>query len=189
MATIMDLGLLEHFTPVFVFIFIWAVTYGILTVTKILGDSKNLNGIIAFCIGLFIAFSTKPRVIISGIIPWFVLMFVFFMFVLIGMRFVFGEGQGDEMMLNMLGGKTGAGWWIFAVGLTIVIVIAASELSPAITPGASNTTTTSGTSSSNAETGPGSTDTGDWRSNVLNTMFHPKMVGTLVFLLIALFTI
>ncbi|MBS1267257.1 MAG: hypothetical protein MAG795_01229 [Candidatus Woesearchaeota archaeon] len=184
MATVFDIGLLESFSPIFTFIFVFAAMFGILQVVKIFGDkSQNLNSIIALCIAIFITFADKPRLMIRGMIPWFAMLFVFGMFLIMAMRFIFGD-IGDEMFLEMLGGKPGAGWWVLVGAILILVVGVSSVLGPEITPG-SNTTTPVPVGSS----GSGSTSTGDWRTNVLNTLYHPKLLGAVLLLVIALFTI
>lgn len=190
MATLFDIGLLENFSPIFTFLFIFVAVFGILEVVKIFGEgNKNLNAIIALCIAVFITFADKPRIIIQGMIPWFVLMFIFGMFLIISMRFTFGSG-GDEMLLSMLGGKPGAGWWIGGVSIAILVILLGSVIGPEVTPGVENSTiVTSEGSTTSIGTTAGSTATGDWKSNVLNTIYHPKVLGAVMLLFIALFAI
>lgn len=182
MATLFDLGLLEYFSSIFLFLFVLVVIYGILEVVKIVGENKGLNALIALCIAVFATFATKPRMIIQGIIPWFALLFIFGMFVMVAMRFIFGE-SADAMFKQMLGGDTGAGWWILIGAGTILLVVFSSAVGPDLTPGMDNTTVIEGGG------GSGSTSTGNWQSNVLNTLYHPKILGTVVILVIALFAI
>jgi hypothetical protein len=189
MATILDISLLQSFSGVFTFILVFAITYAILGLTNVLGkDTKSLNGIVAFCVAIFLSISTKPRTMVEGMIPWFAMMAVFVMFLLLAMRFMFGEGAGDKMMLNVLGGKNSAGWWIFIVMGAILLISFSATVGPGITPGANQTS--SGTSetipSGVGDAQVGSTQTGNWQTNVLNTIYHPKVLGAIILLVIAL---
>jgi len=188
MATIFDIGLLEYFSPIFTFIFIFVAMFGILQVVKIFGEkSQNLNAIIGFCIALFLTFADKPRLIVNGMIPWFALMFVFGLFLLTAMRFIFGSEAGDSMLLSMLGGKTGAGWWVGVGAIIILIVGISSVIGDPLADSGENATTDASTGNSDGSSG--STATDDYRTNVLNTLYHPKLLGAVVLLLIALFAI
>ena len=188
MATIFDIGLLEYFSPIFTFIFIFVAMFGILQVVKIFGEkSQNLNAIICFCIALFLTFADKPRLIVNGMIPWFALMFVFGLFLLTAMRFIFGSEAGDSMLLSMLGGKTGAGWWVGVGAIIILIVGISSVIGDPLADSGENATTDASTGNSDGSSG--STATDDYRTNVLNTLYHPKLLGAVVLLLIALFAI
>ncbi len=185
MATVMDIGLLQSFSDIFLVLFVWVVVYAILQKVKVLGENKGLNAIVAISVAIFLAFSAKPKIIVKGIIPWFVLLFVFFMFLVMGMRFTFGVDAGDEMLLKVLGGEQSAGWWIFIGAAAILLVVVSSLVGPEVTPGSNQTAppeiTTPGQN--------GDVDTGDWRTNVLNTLYHPKVLGSVLLLVIALFAI
>jgi hypothetical protein len=184
MATLFDIGLLQYFTPIFIFLLVWAVTYGALEVTKVLGENKSWHAIIALSAAFLLAFTSKPLQIMQSMTPWFVLFFIFILFLLVGMRFMFGAGA-DEMLINMLGGSQGAGWWVFLVSIAIVGISIGSIIGPEQLPGGTGNATTT-----QPAVGPGeSTDTGSWRTNVLNTIYNPKVLGAVVVLVIALFTI
>ena len=181
MATPINIGLLESFSPVFVFIFVFAISYAVLGLTGVLGkDNKNIHGIVAFCIAIFLSLSVRPKAIITDMVPWFALVIVFFMFLMLAMRFVFGE-KGDRMMINVLGSESGAGWWVFIAIIGILIISLSSSVGPSVT-----STSNESTAGINVTTAGGSTQTGNWQTNVLNTMYHPKVLGTIIILVIAL---
>ena len=128
MATLFDLGLIESFTPIFVFLLIWVVTYGTLELTSVLGKNKGLHAIVGLSAAILLAFSGKPQEIIKSMVPWFVLFFVFVLFLLVGMRFMFGN-KGDNMLLEIMGKEKGAGWWVLIISVIIIgIAIALSVL-------------------------------------------------------------
>jgi phosphatidylglycerophosphate synthase len=184
MATILDLGLLEHFSVIFTMLFVYAIVFGVLQLTKVLGGSKAIDALVALCCAVFLAFSSKPQEVIKMISPWFLILIIFGMFLLMAMRFMFGD-EGDEMLVKIMGGKQSAGAWIFVIAIGIMVWAGMSLFGPEVTPNGNSTTTTTSTSIGTS----GSTSTPDWKTNVLNTLFHPKVLGTVIVLVIALFAV
>lgn len=186
MATPIDLGILESFSSIFVFIFVFAISYAVLGLTNVLGkDNKSIAGIVAFCIAVFLTISLKPRLIIMDMIPWFAMVIVFFMFLLLMMRYVFGTDKGDSVLKSVMGATDSAsGWWVFIIVLTIFLVALSSNIGQDLVGGGNTTTTSNGST-----TTTGSTETGNWQSNVLNAIYHPKMLGAVVVLVIAIASI
>jgi len=186
MATPLDMSLLEHFSGLFLFIMIFAITYAVLGLTKVLGaENKGINAIVAFCFALFMALASKPSQIVQGMVPWIGLMMIVIMFMLLAMRFMFGD-KGDETLFKVLGGSASAGWWIFITIIGILLVSLGSVIGPEVTPGGNTNSTTTGGS---VDSSPGSTQTGNWQSNVLNTIYHPKVLGAVLVLFIMLMAI
>jgi hypothetical protein len=191
MATPLDMSLLQSFSGLFLFIMVYAVVYAVLGLTKVLGeDKKTINAIVALCFAIFISFSAKPNQIISTMIPWVAMVIVLIMFLLLAMRFMFGAKEGDDVLISVLGGgaKSSAGWWVFVAIMGIFLVALSSSVGPEVTPGSNTTTTTTTTTSDSTtvDTTAGSTETGNWQTNVLNTIYHPKVLGMLLILAIAL---
>lgn len=181
MATVFDLGLLQEFQIIFVWLLVFVLVYAILELTKVLGENKGLHAIIALCAAIIFSFSKSAVHVVTGMTPWIVVMLFFFLFLLMGIRFAFGEA-GDQYLLSVLGGEKGAAWWIFIPVVIILSVMLMSAVGPALTPTGNNESGSVGDSDM-------STDTSDWQRNILNTMFHPKILGTGILLLIAMFTI
>lgn len=179
MATVMDIGLLEHFRIIFGWLFIFILVYAVLELTKVLGENKGLHAISALCVAILFSLSPQAMTIVTGAAPWFVVLLFMIMFLLIGTRFAFGE-KGDELLLGVFG-KTTGGWWIFIPVLVIMGILLASAIGPGLTQGANET--------QQAEVGEGSTATSNWQTNINNTLFHPKVLGTAALLLIAMFAV
>jgi hypothetical protein len=188
MATPLDMSLLESFSGLFLFVMVYAIVYAILGLTKVLGDDKKtINAIVALCFAVFVSFSSKPNQIISTMIPWVAMVIVLIMFLLLAMRFMFGAKEGDDVLFAVLGNtKSSAGWWIFLAIMGIFLVALSSSVGPEVTPGSNATGSTVTTGSSISDSSPGSTETGNWQTNVLNTLYHPKVLGAMLILAIAL---
>lgn len=173
MATPLDLSLLEHFSGLFLFIMIFAITYAVLGLTKVLGsDSKTINAVVAFCFALFMTIAQKPSAIVKNMIPWVGLVIILIMFLLLASRFMFGD-KGDEILHSVMGSQKSTGWWIFVAIIGIFLISLGSSIGPELTAGGDSTNVT-------IEPGSGSTGTSSWQTNVLNTIYHPKILGAIM---------
>lgn len=191
MATPLDMSLLANFSGLFLFIMIFAITYAVLGLTKVLGDNKTIQATVAFCFGLFMALASKPSQIVENMVPWVGLVIIVIMFLMLTMRFMFGE-KGDDMLISAIGGssKTSAAMWIFIAIMFILLVSFSSVVGPEVTPGSNTTSdTTASSGATSTSTTTGSTETGNWQSNVLNTIYHPKVLGTVLVLFIMVIAI
>ncbi len=89
----LDISWLNQGLPIFGFALIIFVVYAILAKTKILGDSKAINSIIAIIIALiFITFSSV-RTYLLNVTPWFAVLItiLFFFFMIIAFMLKTGE--------------------------------------------------------------------------------------------------
>ena len=88
MATLLDITLLEHFGTVFVAIMIFIVVYGMLEFTNAL-KNKGLHGMMGIAVAIIFLTSKRAVVMISTMIPWFVVAGIFIFFLLFLVR-IFG---------------------------------------------------------------------------------------------------
>src|SRR3989338_5419279 len=77
MATFLDVTGLEHFTSIFVFLFVWLVVYSILIMTKVLGDNKFVHILIGLLFAIFVLISPLATSIIADVAPFLALVFLF----------------------------------------------------------------------------------------------------------------
>src|SRR3989338_347440 len=118
MATILDLSLLEGISFVFPWLLGFAFMYAILAKTKVIGENKGLNAIIAVVAAFTILLSKAAVAIINFVIPWFAVAIIFFiLLVLLFMIF----GHTDASIFAYIKEDKGVGWGLFVVGLLIVI--------------------------------------------------------------------
>ena len=96
MATLFDLGLIQKFDIIFPFLLVLIVVWGMLNYSKFLGTNKSLHAFIAIIIALLILISDSARDIINAIAPWFVLLFIFILFILMSIK-IFGVSDSDIM--------------------------------------------------------------------------------------------
>jgi hypothetical protein len=193
----LDTGLLNFFSPLFLFILIFAIVYAMMQWSKLFGDNKVLHAIIAVMIGLFGSLlSPSARSMIEYIIPWFTFLIIFGVMIIIIFK-MFGVSDSS---LTFAVKSSGVMWTI----LIIAIVIALGALSNTFgqsslaitTPGAGATENVSSADTGQSTTNsvgiisvgnPGTPNMAstDFKSNLGATFYNPKILGALFILLIA----
>src|SRR3989338_3870642 len=90
MASILDTGLVNLFTGIFVFLLVYSVVWGFLTWRKMFGDNKGVYAMVAFVLAFMAAIAPPVRFFITFIAPWYlafimVLFFILFIITLFGL--------------------------------------------------------------------------------------------------------
>jgi hypothetical protein len=162
MATFLDVTGLQHFSNLFAFIFVWLIVYAMLTYTKALGGNQLINALIGLIIGLFALFSPTVTGAIIYIAPWFALIFVFVMLVMVAGN-MFGAGADIGGSPAFKGGILA----LLVVVLVVGVLIYARE---------------------QMEVPEEITEKSDF-SKITNVLFHPKFIGMVFILVVAVFTV
>lgn len=178
MATALDIGLVGYFSVIFPVLLIFVVSYAILSKSKIFGDNNGIYSLIAFAISMMLLFSPDVVKIIAVMAPWFILIFLFFVFGMILLQFMGVEAA--KITNYMSSDWTAVHWIVLGLAMTILIgsigVVFGQSLLPFSSDSADGVSTVSGADGSGFDT-----DTGDFNQNVARTLFHPKVLG-LIFL-------
>jgi len=161
MATFLDIAGLQQFSTIFVFIFVWLVVYAVLAFSKILGENKAINIIIGLVVGILVLFSPIATGVIEYIAPWFAVIFIFVIFVTIALK-LFGASGAES--LGSLRTVT------FVVIILVLVVGALSYVRQQVTV-------------------PGDNETSVDYSKTTTILFHPKILGIIFIMIIAVFTI
>ncbi|MBW2983880.1 hypothetical protein KY361_02095 [Candidatus Woesearchaeota archaeon] len=161
MATFLDVTGLQYFSNFFVFIFVWLAIYAILGYTKILGENKGIHIILGLVIALLVILSPIATGAIAFISPWFALVFVFLIFIMMALK-VFGASTADLAASSQL--KVAFLAFIF---LILIVGIFAYIREQAAIPSGEEI---------------------DYQKTT-SVIFHPKVLGIVFVLLIAVFTI
>lgn len=77
MATFLDVTGLEHFTNIFVFLFVWLGGFAVLAWTKLLGENKFVYAIISLLMAIFVLLSPTATDIIADVAPFIAVVLVF----------------------------------------------------------------------------------------------------------------
>lgn len=201
MATFLDLSLFQHVSSVFIFLFIFLIVYAFLGVSKIFKDISGHNGIyalIALMVAFLSSFSKGFVSVISTMTPWFTVIIVFFFLVFFVLRMFTTDDAFFEEML-----KKGALKWVMVVVFVVILLVSVSSAfgQQMLDNGSGGTTTTttpaqeggavyeSGTTTTATTTTADGVATNDFGTNMMQTLFHPKVLGMLLIIMIAFFTI
>ena len=169
MATFIDtLGILEYFAPLFAAVLVFAVVFALLLKTKVLGDNKVVSGIIAVMLGILVLIVPDLVDLINFVAPWFVLVFVFLVLLLMVYRTF---GMSEQNVLEYVLHDKPINWAIFAVGVIIIFA------------GIFNVY---GQQALESTQGGGDSD---FQSNLIDIVFSPQMLGLLLVFAIAIFTV
>lgn len=163
MATFLDIGLLQHFLPLFTFLLVFVIIYAILQKIEILGKSKAVHFIAALCVAFIVLFSGATTDMINFLIPWMVVIIVFMLMLFLSMMFL---GVKAEEIFEKVGGV-----YTFLIIMIILFIIAmTTTLGPIFTP--------------YSEVGEQTI-----QSETIKTLFHPRTLGAIFILLVAVFAV
>lgn len=180
MATPIDLGVVSTLAYLFPFLLVTIVTYAIMGKAEIFSNNKGIHLIVAVFLGMILLFSPIVIKSINAMAPWFVLLFLIILFLLITYQ-LFGikESTITEIVTGKEYGSTFA-WWV----IVIIIIIAAANIGKVVSEEKTNTQT----QMTGINEQPQTTTTTQLPSEA-NTLLNPKILGGIVLLLIALFTV
>ncbi|MBT7903273.1 hypothetical protein HN587_05400 [Candidatus Woesearchaeota archaeon] len=181
MASFLDIGLINYFGVILPILLVFVLLFGVLQKTKIFGDSKGLQSIIAFCIALMLIIVPGVVEVINIMAPWFVLMFIFFFMIIVSLKFM---GVNDDSITTYMSKDwETAHWFILAVGLIIFIGAISAVYGGSLLPFSEEENVT-GVQGEDL-----TVDTGNFNSNVGALIFHPKVIGMVFILILGSFTI
>lgn len=161
-----DVQLLEYFGPIFLLIFIWVVLYAFLTKTKYITDNSNFNSIIALVLALISLQATTFSAFVVGLIPFF----VFGVFVIFVFTFLFTSAGVTNFEKMKTPGIT---WTLIIIGLLIALWVGGNTWGGHLLNVGEE---------SEGLIGERPTNTEDLQTNIVNSIFNPKVAGSLLFL-------
>ena len=200
MATFLDLTLMDQFSSIFVVIFVFAILYAIFEWTKFLGaENKNIRAILAFTLAVLTLFSPEVINLFRVMGPLFVIVFIFIVFLIMLLK-MFGATDADFTKAIQSKDKVVINWVVTIAILILIIAIGKSYGQDTLVltnedaervadsdndySSGSNIDLTEGTSSSSS-----SSDGDSFDSNVAQALFHPKVLGMILTLIICTFTL
>ena len=122
----MDLSLFSYIGPVFMFLFIFAVVYGLLVVSKLFKEVPGANGIyalISLVAGLFVIASKDAFRIIGTMTPWFTVLIIFLFLIFFVVKMF--TGPDEKLFASMV--KSGPIRWVLVVLFILILIISLSS--------------------------------------------------------------
>jgi len=177
MATPLDIGALEHFEGLFPFLLIFTLIYAFLARTDWFKDKQGMAALIAVVIAFMTLLSDIAIKTVNMMAPWFVLLVIFItLFILAFMVFGF---QSSDVTKFVSSGKFSVGNWVMA----IMLIIGLGSLSVVVNEEVGFGDLQAGEEGAVKQVGD-TEDVGFWQ-----TLFHPKILGLVLLLLLSFFTI
>lgn len=180
-------SLVENFSFIFPFLLVFLLVAGILTWIKPFGDNKGINWMVALVLAVITLFSPIVRESISTMAPWFILLFFFIIFTLVAFK-IFGFSDAS-IMGAMSGRYTYINFWVIAlviiigIGSLMHVISEMGGLGPSGVEGGANA------DAGNAASSEVNVQSPDQESAFWSTLVHPKVLGFILIMLIAMFTI
>jgi len=168
MATIIDIGVLDHFVPLFVFLFVFVIFYAVLLKTKILGSNKGLMSLVSFVVAMLFIITQSATEFVQLVTPWFVVLIMITMAFLLIFMFM---GIKPDAIASAIGNESMV-WTI----MIVLLVLLGFALTKTIGPGIADIT-------------QGNVDDENFVGSVGTILFHPKILGVLFILFVASFAI
>jgi hypothetical protein len=204
MATFLDISGLSFFSSIFTFLLIFIVIYALLAWGKVLGSNSGIHALIAISLAVLFMFSKDAISLVNYVVPWFTIMFIFILLILMAYALFNPEGGGMLKMLLDSGGHKTVVYWIISLAVIIILLGLGNTYGQKVGPyldengntvnsidyslsGENGTNIASGTSDNLR--GTGQVDSGNFQTNLGATIFHPKMLGIFFILLLGTFTI
>ena len=178
MPTPLDIGMLKSFSGVFPFLLILVLLYAILIKTEWFREKQGIAAVIAVLAAFMTLVSPIAIKTINLMAPWFVLFAIFL--ILFMLAFMMFGYEMKDITKFLTEGEFGVGTWVMA----IMIIIGVGSLVAVINEEKGFTSLTEGKNVTYAGAKPVEVEFGFWQ-----TLFHPKMLGMALVLLIAMFAI
>ncbi len=177
-----EIGFLQYFSPIFVFLLVFVIVYAILQFTKFAGENKILHAIIGFLVSIVFLFSTSATTVVTFIAPWFTIMFIFIIFMLVAYKLF---GATDDQIRTVISKNSTVQYFILALGIIIALLGLGSAF------GQNLLSATQGISEAQESTTgeAGDVATSSYQQNLVATLFNPRILGMILLLVIAAFTI
>ncbi|MEM4239634.1 MAG: hypothetical protein QXM31_01110 [Candidatus Woesearchaeota archaeon] len=178
MATPLDIGLLQKFDVIFPFLFVLVIVYAVLSRTEWFKEKQALAFLLAFVLAIMTLFSNIAVKTINRMAPWFIILIIFAVLLLLAYQ---AMGIQEKKILEVITGTNygnTVAYWVLA----LMLIIGIGSLTSVVSEEKQFTTLAAGENVT-AVTGTGE-QIGFWA-----TIFHPKVLGLALILLIAMFTI
>jgi hypothetical protein len=185
MATFLDISILGNFIGIFTFLLVFVIVYGMLELFNIFGNGhKGLHAIIALAIAFIVIFSKGVVAVIQTFTPWFTILILVIFFILFAVR-MFGATDAD-IRNELTGGSTVTTWIIILTVVILLFSLGTGFGQESLVQGqSSGVSATQTNSSTNSTVDAGSTSTANFNQNLYNTLFHPKVLGLILIMLLA----
>lgn len=124
MATFLDVTGLEHFTSIFVFLFVLLVVYSTMMWTKLLGDNKFINVLFGLLMAIFTLISPTAVSVVASVAPFIAVIMLFVVLMNVGLKMIGTEVEAFPAVKGIF----------FIIVVLIVIITAGVKIKENVNP-------------------------------------------------------
>jgi len=176
-----DITFLQYFSPIFVFVLVFVIVYAMLRFTKFMGENKILQSLISFFVAIIFLFSSSATTVVVVLAPWFTVFFIFIVFLLMAYKLF---GATDDQIRNVLANVHAVHYTVLIVGIIILLFALGAGFGQELLG-----FTQGGDTAAATDVGDGSTGSSSYTQNLVATLFNTRVLGMVLILIIAAFTI
>ncbi|MBW3003079.1 hypothetical protein KY337_00825 [Candidatus Woesearchaeota archaeon] len=176
MVSFLDIGLLQHFSFLFPVFFVFVAVFAVLERFKLLGENKGVHALIAAALAGIILFSKNALSIVTILSPWFVIAIIFLIFLFL-LFMMFGVKESD--FVETIKENKLAHWSIIIVAFFMLLAAVGKTFFAAA----------GGQTSGLGQAFVEGTTAGVGEAAFWLTLFHPKVLGVVFVLLIAMLAV
>jgi 4-amino-4-deoxy-L-arabinose transferase-like glycosyltransferase len=181
MATFIDISILQNFSSIFTFILVFVILYAMMETVKALGeDKKSLHAIVAVIIAFLVSMSSGVVAVIQNFTPWFTMLILIIFFILFAVRMF---GVSNSKITDAFHNNSSILTWIIILTAVILLFSLGSGFGQKTLEQGQTGGSTVSVASGNT-TVP--TNTGSFNQNLYNTLYHPKVLGLILIMIIVL---
>jgi len=145
---------------------------------KLFGDKRGSHAMIAVIVALLVSMSSGVTSVIQTFTPWFTMLIIVIFFILFAVRMF---GVSTETITGAFMKKDAILTWILILTAVILLFSLGSGFGQkALEQGQTNGTTVSVSTGNVTEP----TNTNDFSQNLYNTLYHPKVLGLILIMLV-----
>ncbi len=127
MATFMDVSLFQQFSGIFIFLLVFVVVYGFLSMMDMFKKnpgSKGLYAIISLAVAFLVITSESVFNVITTMIPWFTVLIIFIFLIFFVLKMWVGD-DGDDLFMNLI--KEPTLYWILIIIFVLIFIVSLSS--------------------------------------------------------------
>ncbi len=180
MATFLDISIIENFSTLFTFILVFVIMYGMLQTVKLLGDDKTgLHALIAVVIAFLVSISPGITTFIQTFTPWFTVLILVIFFILFAVK-LFGVSN-DDILAGFKKKNAILTWILILTAVILLFSLGSGFGQKTLEEGQNGKGTVTSVETGNTTV---ATDTGSFSQNLYNTLYHPKVLGLILIMLV-----
>jgi len=177
MATFIDISILKNFAAIFTWLLVWVVVYGLLETFKAFGEGKRgIHSMIALVLAFLVSFSSGVVAVIQTFLPWFMVLVLVIFFILFAVRMF---GVDTKTITGAITQGSALTWILIFTAVIVLFSLGSGFGQKTLEEGQKGGMAVSvAANATNATVTP--TNTGDFNQNLYNTLYHPKVLGLIL---------